>query len=168
MGSMKGMIAIVLAAALVACAPGGKDMRRESAAMAESLVAQASQDVGNQRFDEAMEKALEALELAGEDARMKVHALAAIVGVDIMASRDADAWEKALEAEALAREHGLKEELAGILISKAKLCSYAEISPETTPEIVPRTPSAAQMRASSVSSTSPDTVAAALNTSAPR
>ena len=128
---MKGMIAIVLAAALVACAPGGKDMRRESAAKVESLVAQASQDVGNQRFDEAMEKALEALELAGEDARMKVHALAAIVGVDIMASRDADAWEKALEAEALAREHGLKEELAGILISKAKLCSYAEISPET-------------------------------------
>ena len=96
---MKGMFAIVLAAALVACAPGGKDMRRESAAKAESLVAQASQDVGNQRFDEAMEKALEALELAGEDARMKVHALAAIVGVDIMASRDADAWEKALEAE---------------------------------------------------------------------
>ena len=48
-----------------------------------------------------------------------------------MTSRDADAWEKALEAEAIARENGFTEELSGILISKAKLCSYAEISPET-------------------------------------
>ncbi|MBQ1649091.1 MAG: response regulator transcription factor, partial [Bacteroidales bacterium] len=31
----------------------------------------------------------------------------------------------------LARENGFKEELSSILISKAKLCSYAEISPET-------------------------------------
>ena len=48
-----------------------------------------------------------------------------------MASRDADAWEKALQAEVLARENGYTRELAAILVSKAKLCSYAEISPET-------------------------------------
>ena len=95
------------------------------------LLEQASADVSNQRYDAAMEKALSALELSDGDPQLKVEALSTIVGIDIMASRDADAWDKALEAEAIAREHGLGKELSAILISKAKLCSYAEISPET-------------------------------------
>ena len=48
-----------------------------------------------------------------------------------MATRDDDAWEKAVEAEAIARRQGFTKELSQILIAKAKLCSYAEISPET-------------------------------------
>lgn len=118
-----------MAAVLVSCGPDGR--KKDAAAHAERLIAQATQDVGNQRFDAAMEKALQALALAGDAPRLKVQALSTIVGIDIMASRDGDAWEKALEAEAIARENGLREELAGLLISKAKLCSYAEISPET-------------------------------------
>ena len=80
-----------------------------------------------------MEKALAALELADAAAEplLKVRALICITGIDIMASRDADAWDKAVEAEAIARAKGYKKELADILIAKAKLCSYAEISPET-------------------------------------
>ena len=99
--------------------------------MAESLIAQAGKDVSSQKFDAAMEKALMALEQSEGQPRIKVRALQTIVGIDIMTSRDADAWGKALEAETIARKHGLDKELAGILISKAKLCSYAEISPET-------------------------------------
>ncbi len=99
--------------------------------MAESLIAQAGKDVSSQKYDAAMEKALMALEQSEGQPRIKVQALQTIVGIDIMTSRDADAWGKALEAEAIARKHGLDKELAGILISKAKLCSYAEISPET-------------------------------------
>ena len=99
--------------------------------MAESLIAQAGKDVSSQKYDAAMEKALMALEQSEGQPRIKVHALQTIVGIDIMTSRDADAWGKALEAETIARKHGLDKELAGILISKAKLCSYAEISPET-------------------------------------
>lgn len=99
--------------------------------MAESLIAQAGKDVSSQKFDAAMEKALMALEQSEGQPRIKVQALQTIVGIDIMTSRDADAWGKALEAETIARKHGLDKELAGILISKAKLCSYAEISPET-------------------------------------
>lgn len=97
------------------------------------LIDGATLDVGSQRFDSAMEKALAALSLSREtDAVLgEIRALSTIVGIDIMSSRDADAWEKALEAEALARSGGYKKELADILISKAKLCSYAEISPET-------------------------------------
>lgn len=95
------------------------------------LLAEAAQDVSAQQFDNAMENALRALDLSAGDPLLKVQSLSTIVGIDIMASRDADAWEKALEAEAIARDAGFKKELAEILISKAKLCSYAEISPET-------------------------------------
>lgn len=98
-----------------------------------SLLGDAAKDIASQHFDSAMEKAITALEAAraDEDHLLEVQALSTIVGVDIMTSRDADAWEKALEAEAIAREYGYREELSAILISKAKLCSYAEISPET-------------------------------------
>ena len=97
------------------------------------LVEEATREVGSQRYDTAMEKALEALDLSRQEgeAIWEVRSLSCIVGIDIMSSRDADAWEKALQAESLARKHGFKKELAEILISKAKLCSYAEISPET-------------------------------------
>lgn len=97
------------------------------------LVEEASRDIENQRFDTAMVKALKAMEMARKagSAKDEVDALSCITGIDIMTSRDDDAWEKAIQAEALARKNGLKKELAGILISKAKLCSYAEISPET-------------------------------------
>ena len=100
---------------------------------ADVLLQAVGQDLDNQRFEAAMEKALRALEFARSsgDRVGEVKALQALVGIDIMASRDEDAWEKALEAEAIAREKGFKQELSGILVSKAKLCSYAEISPET-------------------------------------
>ena len=99
----------------------------------EALMQEARQDLDNQRFDGAMEKCLQALEIARDtdDKLGEVKALETIVGIDIMSSHDADAWEKALEAEVIARDCGFKKELSGILISKAKLCSYAEISPET-------------------------------------
>ena len=98
-----------------------------------SLVEGAGQDVSNQDFEAAMEKALHALEISRlrEYPLGEVQALYTITGIDIMTSRDADAWEKAVEAEAIARRHGFSKELSEILIAKAKLCSYAEISPET-------------------------------------
>lgn len=97
------------------------------------LIAETNRLLSSQDFDAAMEKGLQALALSQDDgdALGQVQALQSIVGIDIMASRDEDAWKRALEAEAIAREHGFKQELAGILIAKAKLCSYAEISPET-------------------------------------
>ena len=98
-----------------------------------SLIDDSGRDVHAQRFDAAMEKALSALELSrkNDDALGEIKALSTIVGIDIMASRDANAWETTLEAESKARSGGFRKELAGILISKAKICLYAEISPET-------------------------------------
>ena len=123
-------IAFILLIVLLAACEGG---RKEAAEPREALLEEAARDVEAQRYGEAMEKGLKALEEARQsgDARREVRALETIIGTDIMTSRDADAWEKAIEAEALARKYDFKEELADILISKAKLCSYAEISPET-------------------------------------
>ena len=96
-----------------------------------SLIEESSGDIASQNFDAAMEKALRALELSVGNPSLQVQALSTIVGIDIMTSRDDDAWTKALEAEEIARQYGLRKELSNILISKAKLCSYAEISLET-------------------------------------
>lgn len=117
-----------------ACRSAGNDAA--CSALAEevtSLVEGAGQDVSNQDFEAAMEKALHALEISRlrEYPLGEVQALYTITGIDIMTSRDADAWEKAVEAEAIARKHGFGKELSELLIAKAKLCSYAEISPET-------------------------------------
>jgi len=115
-------------ACAMACAP---KVQTNVTQEVEALIDKASKELGNQEFDKAMEFALQAQKLAKDNPELRTKALATIVGIDIMASRDADAWEKALEAEKIARDNGLGKELAGILISKAKLCSYAEISPET-------------------------------------
>ena len=123
---------LALSLALFACSGTGKPAGSDGSELS-ALLEEAAADVSAQRFDAAMDKALRALELSRESgsALDEVKALETVVGIDIMASRDEDAWAKALEAEAIAREHGFRQELAGILISKAKLCSYAEISPET-------------------------------------
>ena len=118
-------------AGLTACSRAGHPGPSEHTDKVVSLIEASSNDVASQNFDAAMEKALEALSLSGDDPQLHVQALSTIVGIDIMASRDEDAWDKALEAEALARRCGFKKELSGILISKAKLCSYAEIAPGT-------------------------------------
>ena len=118
----------------VACRSAGEDAARSVlAAEVTSLIDSASNYLKNQDFEAAMEKALRALDVSRKEGYSlgEVHALYSITGIDIMATRDADAWEKAVEAEAIARRQGFTKELSQILIAKAKLCSYAEISPET-------------------------------------
>lgn len=127
-------VSFVLLFCVSGCRSAGNDIA--CSALAEEvtcLVEGAGQDVSNQDFEAAMEKALHALEIssAGKYPLGEVQALYTITGIDIMTSRDADAWEKAVEAENIARKHGFCKELSEILIAKAKLCSYAEISPET-------------------------------------
>lgn len=118
-----------------ACSSAEEDAARSAlAAEVATLIEEADQELDDQNFEKAMEKALHALEisrLGGGYPLGEVQALLSVTGIDIMSTRDADAWEKAVEAEAIARRHGFDKELSQILIAKAKLCSYAEISPET-------------------------------------
>ncbi len=128
-------ISTILVSAVILCccqtADGSRDNEAETRINA--FLEQSGRDLAAQNFDAAMQGSLAALETAREaDSPLsEVHALISIIGIDIMSSRDADAWEKALEAEETARKRAYKKELAEILIAKAKLCSYAEISPET-------------------------------------
>ena len=129
----KASLVLSCLAALWLCACKTSAVQEDVPAQAAELIEDAGRDIDNQRFDAAMDKSLSALDISRREgsALGEVRSLISIVGADIMTSRDDDAWEKALEAEAIAREHGFAKELSGILISKAKLCSYAEISPET-------------------------------------
>ena len=127
-------LSIALLLCVGACRYSEEDAVRSAlAAEVTSIVDSASNDLKNQDFEAAMEKALRALDVSRKEGYSlgEVQALYSITGIDIMATRDDDAWEKAIEAEAIARRQGFSKELSQILIAKAKLCSYAEISPET-------------------------------------
>ena len=127
-------LSIALLLCVGACRSSEEDAARSVlAAEVTSIIDSASNDLKNQDFEAAMEKALRALDVSRKEGYSlgEVQALYSITGIDIMATRDADAWEKAVEAEAIARRKGFSKELSQILIAKAKLCSYAEISPET-------------------------------------
>ncbi len=117
-----------MVAGLYSC---GTETSSDLTAEVSVLLSDASQSLASQDFETAMDKSLQALALSGDDPFLQVQSLYSIIGIDIMASRDADAWKKALQAETIARENGFTKELSAILVSKAKLCSYAEISPET-------------------------------------
>lgn len=117
-----------MVAGLYSC---GTETSSDLTAEVSVLLSDASQSLASQDFETAMDKSLQALALSGDDPFLQVQSLYSIIGIDIMASRDADAWKKALQAETIARENGFTKELSAILVSKAKLCSYAEISSET-------------------------------------
>ena len=125
------LLLVALCAACAACKAGPSASSGTGPSGVSELIAESDRLLASQDFDGAMERSLRALELSADDPLLQVQSLMSIVGVDIMASRDADAWEKAVQAEAIARKNGFDKELSGILIAKAKLCSYAEISPET-------------------------------------
>ena len=123
------LLFLLLSAAFPSCRQSGNPAAEEVSALLE----QSASDMSKQHFDTALDQALSALSLSQEsaDALGEVRSLLAVVGIDIMTSRDADAWEKAVAAESIARKNAFRKELADILIAKAKLCSYAEVSPET-------------------------------------
>ena len=125
------LLLVALCVACIACKAGPSASSGTGPSDVSELIAESERLLASQDFDGAMEKSLRALELSAADPLLQVQSLMSIVGVDIMASRDADAWDKAVEAEAIARKNGFDKDLSGILIAKAKLCSYAEISPET-------------------------------------
>ena len=128
----RNLLLAALCVACIACKTGPSASSGTGTSDVPELIAEADRLLASQDFDGAMDLSLRALALSAEDPLLQVQSLLSIVGIDIMASRDADAWEKAVEAEAIARENGFEKELSSILIAKAKLCSYAEISPETS------------------------------------
>lgn len=87
----------------------------------------------NQDADAAMQKAVDALKLADDNLldECRAEAMNTIAAIDIAASRDSQAWERAVQAEELSRAKGFTRELARALISKARICSFANISKDS-------------------------------------
>jgi DNA-binding CsgD family transcriptional regulator len=100
----------------------------------QALIDRSRRLVSEQEYDGAMDAALHALTLAGEngDPVLKTDALCAIASVDLQAMRDAQAWTNACSAEELARQYHLDRSLCEALILKGRVCSYAGISEETS------------------------------------
>lgn len=95
-----------------------------------SLLEESETLLQSQDTDAAMQKAINALKLADDNLldECRAEAMNTIAAIDIAASRDSQAWERAVQVEALSREKGFTKELARALISKARICSFANIS----------------------------------------
>lgn len=95
-----------------------------------ALIEEAEVFMQDSDSDAAMKKAVEALELAEEHLmdECRAEAMNVISAIDISASRDSQAWDYAVETESLCREKGFTKDLARALISKARICSFANIS----------------------------------------
>lgn len=99
-----------------------------------TLLGRSRELIAAQEFDAAMDMAVKALSKAEQDGdrEMKAEALCTVSLVDLMATRDAQSWEKASEAERIARSGPFPRQLCEALILKGRVCSYAEISEETS------------------------------------
>ncbi len=119
---------------IYACQRGGVDFPKATSDDIDAVLNEAESSIEARQLDDAMTNAYSALEMAqrsGDDLR-QARALLCIARTDIRACRDSEAWQAALQAEQIARKQGYNSELAAALVNKAKLCSYAEISPETS------------------------------------
>lgn len=94
-----------------------------------SLIEESDAFLQSQKFEQAMEKAISALDQSSSREE-KALSMCAIAKIDLATSRDEHAWEYALEAEGIARDAHLVEALAKALLIKAQVCLYAEISPD--------------------------------------
>lgn len=99
-----------------------------------ALLERSRELIGEQDLENAMEIAVQALSKADEsnDKLMKAEALCTVSMIDLMATRDSQSWEKACEAEQIARSNRLPRPLCEALILKGRVCSYSEISEDTS------------------------------------
>lgn len=83
-----------------------------------------------QDFEKAMAFAIEAGNIAADNDldSLQAEALCLMAGIDIKTSRDEQGWAHAVQAERIARKGGFNHPLVSSLISKSRVCSYAETS----------------------------------------
>ena len=122
-----GAVACILL--FVSC---GSEKKMDTSAQIHSLLEESNTYMQQQDAETAMQKALEALDLASgnELEDCEAESMNSIASIDLATSRDEHAWEYATKAEALSRENGFARDLAHALLIKSKVCIYAETSPE--------------------------------------
>lgn len=93
----------------------------------EELLAEGAEHQKNQEYDLALERVLEALEVAADNHldEQRADALCAAANIDLATYNDPEAWERACKAEQIARSHHLDHQISKALVIKGKVCTYA-------------------------------------------
>lgn len=119
---------ITLAALLISGC--GTQKETDVRAQFRTLIEESNGHMQNQDADAAMQKAIEALNIADANSLKdcSAEAMNSIASIDIATSRDDHAWEYASRSEELCRENGLTRDLARALLIKARICIYADMS----------------------------------------
>lgn len=128
----KSTILSLVSAAVLALAACNTEKAIDTSVLFSSLLDESNTYMQQQDAENAMQKAIEALDLASSNnlEEYEAEAMNSIASIDLATSRDEHAWEYATKAEALSRVNGLARDLARALLIKAKVCLYAETSPE--------------------------------------
>lgn len=128
----KSTILSLVSAAVLALAACNTEKAIDTSVLFSSLLDESNAYMQQQDAENAMQKAIEALDLASSNnlEEYEAEAMNSIASIDLATSRDEHAWEYATKAEALSRVNGLARDLARALLIKAKVCLYAETSPE--------------------------------------
>lgn len=125
------MLSIISVAvlAIVAC---GTEKVTEADVQTRSLLEESNESMRQQDAESAMQKALEALDLAASNDldELKAEAMNTIASIDLATSRDEHSWKYAGMAEDLSREKGFDRNLAKALLIKARICCYASYAPD--------------------------------------
>lgn len=132
MGMKHTMLFGGVAACILFFVSCGSGKKMDASAQIHTLLEESNTYMQQQDAENAMQKAIEALDLASSNnlEEYEAEAMNSIASIDLATSRDEHAWEYATKAEALSRVNGLARDLARALLIKAKVCLYAETSPE--------------------------------------
>lgn len=132
MGMKHTMLFGGVAACILLFVSCGSGKKMDASAQIHTLLEESNTYMQQQDAENAMQKAIEALDLACSNnlEEYEAEAMNSIASIDLATSRDEHAWEYATKAEALSRVNGLARDLARALLIKAKVCLYAETSPE--------------------------------------
>lgn len=112
----------------------GKSQESDVQAQFQALLDESNAFMQDQNAEGAMQKAIEALTLADANSmtELSVEAMNSIASIDLVTMRDDHAWDFASKAESICRANSLSRNLARALLIKARVCIYADVSPETS------------------------------------
>ena len=128
----KSTILSIVSAAVLALAACNTEKAIDTSVLFSSLLDESNAYMQQQDAENAMQKAIEALDLASSNnlEEYEAEAMNSIASIDLATSRDEHSWKYAEMAEELSREKGFDRNLAKALLIKARICCYASYAPD--------------------------------------
>ena len=128
----KSTILSLVSAAVLALTACNTEKAIDTSVLFSSLLDESNAYMQQQDAENAMQKAIEALDLASSNnlEEYEAEAMNSIASIDLATSRDEHSWKYAEMAEELSREKGFDRNLAKALLIKARICCYASYAPD--------------------------------------